>query len=676
MNKIKNKQQKKQNEKQIINYRAQSDILLLEALKLHKENELNNAKKLYEEILCIEPNNFDAMHLLGVIEHQNKNHLSAIKLIKAAIEINPNYADAHNNLGNAQKEEKYFNDAISSFEKAINLNSQHADAYNNRGNVLKELLENSLALKSYDAAIRIKQNFSEAHFNRANLLHDNGLFIDAITSFDKAIEYKHNYFEAYNNRGSSLHALRQFEDAISSYDKAISINENYAEAYNNRGYAKHLLEKYDNAIIDFNIAAKLKPDLVEAYYNMANTFTKLRRIDLSIKYYNKSIALNPRYANAYHNRGMLLNNLGYDFAGLEDCGTAKIYYTDLIFKNPNNQKNLLSLGYVNKKLGDDFEAEINFKKIMEINPLDLRSRESLSRIQLCRGSFKEGWINYTSRETSPQDRTQLPDISSLKPSSKILFLREQGLGDELFFLRFIETFKKNNKNIFYDGSIRLKPLIENESLFIDWIDSRATIMPKDYDAQIAIGNLPAILDMASKSEIPPPIKLKVNPRSLQEIKNKLEKVKDDKLIGVTWRGGTQFADTSLFKQAPLDQLGKVLKGSLGAIIVLQRNPNPGELEQLSYYAGREIYDFSETNENLESMLALLSILNDYIGVSNTNMHLMAGLSKSAKVLIPFPSEFRWMDKGLSPWFPNFSLYRQDNLGSWENAFMKLKNELR
>ena len=76
------------------------------------------------------------------------------------------------------------------------------------------------------------------------------------------------------------------------------------------------------------------------------------------------------------------------------------------------------------------------------------------------------------------------------------------------------------------------------------------------------------------------------------------------------------------------------------------------------------------------MLALLSLLDEYIGVSNTNMHLIAGLAKPAKVLIPFPPEFRWMEKGRSPWFPNFSLYRQDKSGSWDKAFEELENDLR
>ena len=36
------------------------------------------------------------------------------------------------------------------------------------------------------------------------------------------------------------------------------------------------------------------------------------------------------------------------------------------------------------------------------------------------------------------------------------------------------------------------------------------------------------------------------------------------------------------------------------------------------------------------MLALLSLIDEYVGVSNTNMHLRAGVGKTAKVLVPAP----------------------------------------
>jgi len=83
------------------------------------------------------------------------------------------------------------------------------------------------------------------------------------------------------------------------------------------------------------------------------------------------------------------------------------------------------------------------------------------------------------------------------------------------------------------------------------------------------------------------------------------------------------------------------------------------------------------NEDLEAMLALLALIDDYVGVSNTNMHLCAGAGRTARVLLPRPAEWRWMISGNeSPWFPGFRVYRQSPVGDWGLAFDRLAQDLR
>jgi hypothetical protein len=82
------------------------------------------------------------------------------------------------------------------------------------------------------------------------------------------------------------------------------------------------------------------------------------------------------------------------------------------------------------------------------------------------------------------------------------------------------------------------------------------------------------------------------------------------------------------------------------------------------------------NEPLEDMLALLALLDDYVCVSNTNVHLRAGAGRTSRVLMPHPPEFRWMADGdESPWFPGTRIYRQTAAGDWACALTRLKKEL-
>jgi hypothetical protein len=69
-------------------------------------------------------------------------------------------------------------------------------------------------------------------------------------------------------------------------------------------------------------------------------------------------------------------------------------------------------------------------------------------------------------------------------------------------------------------------------------------------------------------------------------------------------------------------------------------------------------------------------LDEYVGVSNTNMHLLAGLGKTARVLVTNPPEWRWLHAAeTSPWFPGFRLYRQGQDGDWGGALACLERDL-
>ena len=147
-------------------------------------------------------------------------------------------------------------------------------------------------------------------------------------------------------------------------------------------------------------------------------------------------------------------------------------------------------------------------------------------------------------------------------------------------------------------------------------------------------------------------------------------------IGLTYRAGGA-GENTLYKDCEPDAIISILSEISATVIIVQRHPRPKELMLISSQLGREVSDFSDVNENLEDALALMALLDDYIGVSNTNMHLRAATGKDARVLVTHPGEFRWQVHGeTSPWFPGFRLYRQSMNSNWENAFAKLKTEIK
>jgi hypothetical protein len=81
---------------------------------------------------------------------------------------------------------------------------------------------------------------------------------------------------------------------------------------------------------------------------------------------------------------------------------------------------------------------------------------------------------------------------------------------------------------------------------------------------------------------------------------------------------------------------------------------------------------SDTNDDVEDLLALSGLLDTYAGVSNTKTHLRAARGRTSDVIVPSPAEFRWMNHGdTSPWFPGSRVFRQSADGAWPPAFERL-----
>ena len=75
---------------------------LQEAVSLHQQGRLREAEKLYTRMLKAAPDNFDALHLLGLIKAQNAQMGEAYRLMLAALKINPNAPDALVNISHTK----------------------------------------------------------------------------------------------------------------------------------------------------------------------------------------------------------------------------------------------------------------------------------------------------------------------------------------------------------------------------------------------------------------------------------------------------------------------------------------------------------------------------------------------------------------------------------------------
>jgi hypothetical protein len=282
---------------------------------------------------------------------------------------------------------------------------------------------------------------------------------------------------------------------------------------------------------------------------------------------------------------------------------------------------------------------------------------------------------------------------------------EQGLGDEIFFLRYARELHLRGARISYRASDKLRGLLRGANFIHELPATHAP--PPEADASILLCDLPHALMALPSSPLPrgslepeysalpqfaqrvaiffppppPTIRLLPDAARVRALGEKLRASGDPPYIGVTWRSGTPLAEQTgrslvLFKEIPLEKLARAIAPVSGTVISIQRNPKATENSVLSELVGKPVHDLSALNADLESMLALLALLDDYVGVSNTNTHLRATVGRTARVLVPRPADWRWMSAGdESPWFPGFRIYRQGPDGDWEAALGRLRGDL-
>ena len=240
------------------------------AVEHHQAGRLNEAERLYLQVLQAEPRHADALHFLGVLAHQVGRNDLAVDLICRAIAQNDQVPAFHNNLGNALKAQGKLQEAAASYARVLAHNPNHVGALFNLALALQMQGKLEEAAGAYRRAVSYKSDFVEAHGNLGNTLQAQGRLEEAVASYQRALHFRPNYAEVHSNLGNVLMAQGRYAQAVASQGRALTHKPVYPEAHYNLGLV--LLEQgyVDAAAASFRRALTQKPDYVEAHNNLGN----------------------------------------------------------------------------------------------------------------------------------------------------------------------------------------------------------------------------------------------------------------------------------------------------------------------------------------------------------------------------------------------------------------------
>jgi tetratricopeptide (TPR) repeat protein len=489
----------------------------------------------------------------------------------------------------------------------------------------------------------------------------------AVARYRAALAIAPRFVKALSNLGAALSALGQGAEAERHLALALAEDPAHGPALINLGQLLLRQDRAAEAIIILRRAAAAAPTDAMAWNNLGGAHLAADRHDEARDALERALALDPASSAAWSNLGAA-HYRGARYGAAVDAFRAALAH------GPSPEI-WTHLGTALRGIGEETGALAAHDRALAGNPALAEARFNRALLLLGLGRFAEGWADYRARASGRAFRARhgLADTPRLPPDMtgrRVRLLSNQGFGDELFFLRFAPALKRRGATIVYRAAAPIAALVRPLPDLDEVVVDENAAAPADLT--LLVDDLPYALATA---DTPPSLPLAPEPALQAALRQRLAALGPPPYLGVTWRGGIDKSG-SLFKLAPRAAVARLAGAWPGTVLMLQRRPLAGELDAFVADAGRVAHDFAALHDDLGEMLALLSLLDDYVAVSNTNVHLRQALGRPSRVLVPMPADWRWMAAGnQSPWFPGCALYRQAVDGSWDAAFADLARDL-
>lgn len=221
------------------------------AFESFQQGDLAKTERLCTGLLEHVPDDFDTLHLLGMVNFRRHRLAEALRLLGAALKANPASSEAMSNLGLALHTAGHYDEAISRYRSALQLEPDHPEFLYNLGNSYLEL----------------------------------GRYDEAVASYDAALATKPDHVGALVNRGNTQLRLNAPLAALADYDAARGLMPRHPQILTNRGHTLRRLDRPAEALAEFSAAIKSAPDFAEAHFEAAMAHITLGDFDAGWKAY-------------------------------------------------------------------------------------------------------------------------------------------------------------------------------------------------------------------------------------------------------------------------------------------------------------------------------------------------------------------------------------------------------
>lgn len=679
------------------------------AVAHQKVGQLDDAEKIYRQVLRSYPTNSDALHLLGLIAHQRGDNETAVVLITKASEISPLISFIHNNLGMAWHDLGKIDQAISCYRRAIHLEASYIEPWLNLGTAYQDQENLSEAISCFRHVLKHVPDSAKAHNNLGRSLCDQGELEQGLEHLRKAIEIDPANASAFGNIGIILCKQQKNSEAKFYLERAVSLDPDNAEFHNNIGVA---CKKTTEAIKHFEKAIALRPDCAKFYCNLGAELCEQSDYQGAAPILKEALRLDPHSAKNHNNLGIALNNLdkpheaidhferaitlesedpthylnmGTSYRLISRLDEAIIYYQRALSLKPDYSDAMNNLAAVLLEKGNPLEAIELYENALELSPDNDLLRQNLGFALLETGSLERGWRGFGYRWQSVKKGHMRPfnqpwwDGSDLTDKT-ILVWGEQGIGDEILYANTFPDVVAASGHCIIECEPRLIPLFSRSFPQAEIIARTDTCnirtLQPDIDWQIPAGNLfqwfrPTI------EHFPRLPFLQADPERVNFWKQRVTSAGNGLKVGIIWRSMIRSNDRDR-SYTELMQWGPILTIPDITFINLQYDDCHTEIEEANQHFGVEIHEWNDIDlMNDLDAAAALTLACDLVISPATSVCMMSGALGVPTWRLTTTQDYTLLgESNSSPFFSCMKPFQSSPDMGWDEVITIVAAELR
>ena len=338
-------------------------------------------------------------------------------------------------------------------------------------------------------------------------------------------------------------------------------------------------------------------------------------------------------------------------------------------------------GNVLREIGDPVGAVPFLQRAIQLDPANVTHHFNLSVAYLLSGDYVRGWPAYEARHNFEHLKGTIPNYpwpvwNGEDLNGKTIFIRgEQGHGDIIQFVRFIQNLKNIGGTVTVQVTNGLIPLIQSSEIGRgvrvigyaenpgDAFDYWLPIMSLPGKLNVRVDNLPTVIQYLN-----PDPALVADWRRNLGVKNRLR-------VGFAW-SGRRDSWINQHKAMPFETMLELIGSHADYEWYNLQTDCTAEEEKELVSAG--VRCFPGGVNSFADTAALVANLDVVVSVDTATAHLAAALGKPTWIMLNnYAPCWRWLlNRDDTPWYATARLFRQPVMGDWATVVERIRLHLR